>query len=129
QGQADISVVMSRIAARIFEDFQRTRFPSVIKVGAKKLTLVGGLNGSVDTAVSPEVAKESCDTLGARLPNDTELEILNAYGDWSGGVSLGEDVWALPTGKVFAPMLRNPSPIRDVSEVNATEFKYYCVKD
>ncbi len=129
QGQAAPSVVMSRIAARLFEDFQRTRFPSTIKVGSKNLTLIGGLNGSVDVAVSPAVAKRSCETLGARLPNDQELEILNGYGDWSGGVGLGEAVWALPTGKVYAPLLRNPSPIRDVSEVNATEFKYYCVRD
>lgn len=128
QGQADTSVVMSRIAAKMFEDFQRTKFPSTIKVGPTFLTLVGGLNGSVDAAVSPLVAKQSCETLNARLPNEFELEILNSYGSWSGGVSLGDSIWALPSGKVFAPHLRNPSPIRDVSEVNATEFNYYCVR-
>lgn len=127
-GQGPPSVVMSRIAARIFEDFQRTQFPSRIKVGAKMLTLVGGMNGSVDVAASPLIASQSCETLNARLPDEFELEILNAYGDWSGGVSLNENYWALPAGKVFVPLLRNPSPVREVWEVNATEFSYYCVK-
>lgn len=127
-GQGPPSVVMSRIAAKIFEDFQRTQFPSRIKVGQKILTLVGGMNGSVDVAASPLIASQSCETLNARLPDEFELEILNAYGDWSGGISLNENYWALPSGKVFAPMLRNPSPVREVWEVNATEFSYYCVK-
>lgn len=127
-GQGPPSVVMSRIAARIFEDFQRTQFPSRIKVGPKMLTLVGGMNGSVDVAASPLIASQSCETLNARLPDEFELEILNAYGDWSGGVSLNENYWALPAGKVFAPMLRNPSPVREVWEVNAAEFSYFCVK-
>lgn len=128
-GNGQPSVVMSQIASRIFEDFQRTQFPSVIKVGNKNLTLIGGMNGSVDRAASPAIAKASCETLEARLPNENELEILNAYGDWSGGISLNDSVWALPSGKVFAPMLRNPSPVREVWEVNATEFMYYCVRN
>ena len=128
-GQGPPGVVMSRIAARIFEDFQRTQFPSQIKVGAKMLTLVGGMNGSVDIAPSPQIAKQACETLNARLPDEFELDILNAYGDWSGGISLNQNYWALPSGKVFAPMLRNPSPVREVWEVNASEFSYYCVQD
>ena len=128
-GQGPLEVVMSRIAARIFEDFQRTQFPSQIKVGTKMLTLVGGLNASVDVAATPLIASQSCETLNARLPDEFELEILNAYGDWSGGVSLNENYWALPSGKVFAPMLRNPNPVHEVWEVNATEFSYYCVRN
>lgn len=128
-GNGKPEYVMSQIASKVFEDFQRTQFPSKIKVGTRTLTLVGGLNGSVDTAPTPQIAKESCATLDARLPEANELELISAYGDWSGGVSLGNAVWALPSGKVFAPTLRNPSPIREKWEVNATEFKYYCVRD
>ncbi len=128
-GQGPPSVVMSRIAAKIFEDFQRTQFPSKIKVGNKMLTLIGGMNGSVDMAATPEIAIQSCLTLNARLPNEFELDILNAYGDWSGGISLNDKYWALPSGKVFAPMLRNPSPVREVWEVNADSYSYYCVQD
>ncbi|MEK6628803.1 MAG: hypothetical protein AABY53_09265 [Bdellovibrionota bacterium] len=128
-GHGQPHIVMSQIASKIFEDFQRTQFPSVVKVGNKTLTLIGGMNGSVDVAASPEIAKQSCETLNARLPEANELELLNTYGDWSGGVSLGHSVWALPSGKVFAPTLRNPSPIRKKSEVNATKFNYYCVQN
>lgn len=128
-GHGEPHIVMSQIASKIFEDFQRTKFPSVIKVGDMTLTLIGGMNGSVDFASSPEIAKQSCETLNARLPESSELELLNAYGDWSGGVSLGHNVWALPSGKVYAPTLRNPSPVRKKSEVNATKFYYYCVQN
>ncbi|MEQ1722482.1 MAG: hypothetical protein ABL930_04855 [Pseudobdellovibrio sp.] len=128
-GQGQPSVVMSQIASKIFEEFQRTQFPSEIKVGKKILKLVGGMNGSVDRTPSVKIAIQACETLEARLPNEFELEILNTYGDWSGGVSLNDQVWALPNGMVFAPMLRNPTPVRQPWEVNATEFLYYCVKD
>ncbi len=128
-GHGPPGVVMSQIAARLFEDFQRTQFPSQVKVGAKILTLVGGMNSSVDVAASPLIANQACETLNARLPVEFELETLNAYGDWSGGVSLNQNYWVLPSGKVFAPMLRNPSPVREVWEVNASEFSYYCVQD
>lgn len=128
-GQGAPAVVMSQIASKMFEEFQRTQFPSQIKVGKKMLKLIGGMNGSVDRAPSTTIAKQACETLDARLPNEFELEILNTYGDWSGGVSLNDQVWALPSGKVFAPMLRNPSPVRETWEVNAQEFLYYCVQD
>lgn len=121
-------VVMSQIASQIFTQFQRTQFPSSIKVGNSILTLVGGLNSSVDKTISSLVAEQSCETLESRLPNQVELEILNSYGDWSGGVTLGDKVWAMSNGKVYAPLLRNPTPVRDERDVNADELFYYCVK-
>lgn len=128
-GQGQPSVVMSQIGSKMFVDFQRTQFPSKIKIGSKYVTLVGGMNGSVDVAASPAIAMQSCQTLNARLPDEFELETLNAYGDWSGGISLNQQYWALPSGKVFAPMLRNPSPVREVWEVNTSEYSYYCVQN
>ena len=119
---------MSKIASQIFTEFQRTKFPSTVKIGDKTLTLVGGLNGSVDRASSTLTAEESCEAKSARLPTQFELEILNGMGDWSGGVSLNHEVWALSDGKVYAPDLTLPSPVRNVWEVNVSEFLYYCVK-
>ena len=126
-GMGKPEYVMSQIAAEIFTQFQRTQFPSEIKVGASMLQLVGGLNGSVDKASSPKLALESCATLDARLPTQYELEILDGYGDWSGGVGLNDKTWAFGAGLIYAADLR-PYPIRDASEVNADEFLYYCVK-
>jgi hypothetical protein len=120
--------VMSKVASDIFTLFQRTQFPSQIKIGNKMLTLVGGLNGSVDRVPDPALAEEACATLDARLPTRLELEMLNNYGDWSGGISLNDKVWAMPGNKVFAPLLRNPTPVREKWEVNADEYLYYCVK-
>lgn len=127
-GQGPVQTVMSQIASRLFEDFQRTRFPSTLKVGKKTITLLGGMNGSVDKALSPKNAQKICETLDGRLPTADELEIINAYGDWSGGVSLAGTVWALPGNKVYAPHLMNPSPVREPWEVNEKEVSYFCVQ-
>lgn len=120
--------VMSTIASEIFTQFQRTRFPSKLKVGSKTIELVGGLNGSVDRVGAPEIAEEACKTLDARLPVLSEIEIINGYGDWSGGVGMNEETWAMANGKVFAARLRNPTPVREKWEVNADEYLYFCVR-
>ncbi len=120
--------VMSTIASEIFTQFQRTQFPSKIKIGNKQLTLIGGLNGSVDRVADPLFAEEACKTLEGRLPTHMELEMISSYGDWSGGVSVAEGIWAMPDGKVFSARLRNPSPVREKWEVNAEEYLYYCVR-
>ncbi len=122
------STVMSQIASQLYTDFQRTQFPSKLRIGSRTITLVGALNGSVGEVNNLRMADLACETLGARLPNATELDLIGAYGDWSGGVGLGNAVWALPNGKVFHPGLRNPSPVRNPNEVNARSFKYYCVR-
>lgn len=122
------STVMSKIASELYTEFQRTKFPSKLRIGNKTITLVGGLNGSVGEVNNLRMADLACETLGARLPNATELDLIGTYGDWSGGVGLGNSVWALPNGMVFHPGLRNPSPVRRPNEVNARTFKYYCVK-
>lgn len=128
-GQGQPAVVMSQIASRMFEDFQRTKFPSKLKVGNKTLTLLGAMNGSVEKTFSVKNAQRSCETLGGRLPTGTELEIINSYGDWNGGVSINEEIWALDRGYVYAPHLRNPTPIRSESEINPGDKSYYCVQD
>jgi hypothetical protein len=124
-----VDTVMSQIASEIFVRFQRTQFPSAVKVGANWLTLVGGFNNSVDHAPTSKIAEEACSTLDARLPTSSELEILNVYGDWSGGVSLNNKVWALSNGYVYVPYMRNPSPVRRQTEMTLSDdVLYYCVK-
>ena len=127
-GHGKPSVVMSQIASEIFSEFQRTQFPSEIKVGNKILTLIGGLSGSVDTAINTATAERSCETLDARLPTQTELEILDGYGDWSGGVGFNDRVWAMSNGKVYASNLDSENPVRDEDGINVEELFYYCVK-
>lgn len=122
------STVMSIIASQVYTQFQRTEFPSTLQIGQNEITIVGALNGSVDEVSDLKVAELACETLAARLPEAHELELINAYGDWSGGVSYGDAVWALPGGMVFHPGLRNPSPIRNPWEVNTKSYKYYCIR-
>ncbi len=127
-GTGHPSTVMSIIASQLYTEFQRTQFPSTLRIGQGELTIIGGLSGSVDEVSDLKMAELACETLDARLPNAIELDLINAYGDWSGGVGLGNAVWALPNGKVFHPGLRNPSPVRNPWEVNQKTYKYYCVR-
>ena len=128
-GAGKVDIVMSQIASDIFVRFQRTQFPSVVRVGNKMLTLVGGFNNSVDQAPTSKIAQQSCETLDARLPTEMELEILNVYGDWSGGVSLNRKIWAMSNGYVYVPYMRNPSPVRSETSMNLSEgLLYYCVR-
>ena len=80
QGTGRVEIVMSQIASQVFEDFQRTQFPSVINVGSGSLTLLGGLNGDIDETSSPKIAQQICESMGARLPSELEYEIIDSYG-------------------------------------------------
>jgi hypothetical protein len=125
------SVVMSEIASRMFEDFQRTSFPSKVKIRNRTMTLLGAPNGSIGTANDPQRAQYACEDMGGRLPKERELESLSYLGDWNGGVSINRAVWAITYGnstRVYHPGLMNPSPVRRISEVNSRNIKYYCVK-
>ncbi|MBT3236944.1 MAG: hypothetical protein HN353_13395 [Bdellovibrionales bacterium] len=121
-------LVMSQIASDIFEDFQRTTFPTTIEIGSRRLTILGDLNGEIGTVNNPTRAEHACQVIGARLPNREELEFIDLMGDFNGGVSIGNSVWAMPNGYIYHPQLMNPTPVRRVSEVNTRTFLYYCIK-
>ena len=121
------STVMSQIASRFFEDYQRTKFPSKIRIGSKTLTLLGGFNGDIDRTSYLDQAEKMCETLGGRLPTAQEYKFINSYGSWSGGITLGHNVWAMKFPYVFVPYFEN-APQRTHSQVNASEFLYTCVR-
>jgi hypothetical protein len=116
------------VANRMFTAFQTTRFPSDVLLGSKRLTLVGTPAGPVTHTPTPADAEHACASMSARLPTAEEYEQLSMLGDWSGGVSLKHDIWALPGGKVLAPDLRNPSPVRSADEVRGQDLHFYCVR-
>ena len=126
QGRPDW--VMSVIAGKIFTHYQRTRFPSVIVMSGRSLSLVGAPGSPVGSAPTTKVAQKSCEAMGARLPTRGEYEFLSILGDWNGGVALGHRVWAMADEHVLAPDLRNPSPVRHPDEVNVDEVGYFCVR-
>lgn len=116
------------VASRMFTAFQSTRFPSTVMLGNKHLTLVGTPAGPVTHTPTPADGESACVAMSARLPTAEEYEQLSLLGDWSGGVSLKHDIWALSAGKVLAPDLRNPSPVRSADEVRGQELHFYCVR-
>jgi len=120
--------VMGAIGSQMFEYFQRTQFPTVVRMGAKSLTLMGAPGSPIGVAPSPAVAESACVFSQARLPLVEEYEFVSALGDWNGGVSLDHQLWALADSHILAPDLRNPSPVRHPEDVNSTEIYYYCVK-
>lgn len=116
------------VASRLFTAFQTTRFPSEVLIGSKKITLVGTPAGPVVHTPTPAEGERACAAMNARLPTADEYEQLSLLGDWSGGVSLKHDIWALAGGKVLAPYLRNPSPVRGADEVRGQDLHFYCVR-
>jgi hypothetical protein len=126
-GTGRTELVMSQIASRVFEDYQRTKFPARIKVGTKYITLLGGLNGNIDSTMYLDEAKKICETLGARLPTDREYKMINSYGSWSGGITLGRRIWAMNYPNVFVPYFQR-SPVRTFSQVNDKTYYYTCIK-
>lgn len=123
--------VMSKIANKIFVEFQGTKFPSKLKFRNRNITILGAPNGSIGISNDPYRAQQACEDIGGRLPKERELESISNLGDWNGGVSIRRDVWAISHGqspKVYHPGLMNPSPVRMLHEVNTRKIKYYCVR-
>jgi len=128
QAQGLPQSVMQNVAGQVFDYFQRTKFPSKVQVGNRTLELLGAPSMPVAHTAGPAAAERACSTMNARLPTVAELEYLAALGDYNGGVSLSNDVWVLPGGMVYAPELRNPSPIRTPDEVRGPDLHFYCVR-
>jgi hypothetical protein len=63
-----------------------------------------------------------------RLPTAEEYIFLSSLGDWSGGVTLRHEFWAMADALVMAPDLPDPSPVRTVEEIRASEYHFYCVR-
>ena len=128
QGQGFPQSVMQGVAGQVFDYFQKTKFPSKVMVGNRSLELLGAPSMPVAHTAGPAAAARACSNMNARLPTVAELEYLAALGDYNGGVSLRSDVWALPDGKVYAPDLPNPSPVRSADEVRGPDLHFYCVR-
>ena len=116
------------VAAKLFQQFHATRFPAVVHVNGKPLTLVGAPGSPVSHAPTPALAEKACASVKARLPTWEEYEMLAMLGDWNGGVSLNHDVWTLAGGKVLSPNLRTPSPVRQPEEARGEDLHFYCVR-
>lgn len=129
QAQGFPEQVMRVIGQQVFETFQQTQFPSQLKIGQRRLELLGSPSGAVGRAPSPKSAELACKALNGRLPTEEEYEYLSNLGDWNGGVSCSRGkLWAMAANMVMAPDLPNPSPVRSVSEFPGQEFSYYCVR-
>lgn len=129
QAQGFPEQVMQSIGVQIFETFQRTQFPSKIKIGNQQLELVGSPGSGVGRAPSPRSAEMACKAVNARLPTEDEYDYLSNVGDWNGGVTCARGkLWAMANNKVMAPDLRNPSPVRSAAEFPGQDFSYYCVR-
>ena len=128
QGQGAPELVMQGIAGQVFEFFQKTQFPSKVKYGNGFVELLGAPGTPISHATSPENAEKSCAKMQGRLPTAEEYVFLSSLGDWSGGVTLRHEFWAMAEGMVMAPDLPNPSPVRKSEEIRVNEYHFYCVR-
>lgn len=128
QAQGLPQSVMQNVAGQVFDYFQKTKFPSKVTVANRSLELLGAPSMPVAHTAGPLAAERACANMNARLPSVAELEYLAALGDYNGGVSLRNDIWALAGGKIYAPDLPNPSPVRSADEVRGPDLHFYCVR-
>lgn len=123
------STVMSQIASRVFEKYQRTQFPSTIRIKNRKLQILGGLNTQIDSTPILSEARYFCESMDARLPTAQEYKYIDSYGSWSGGVSLGTNAWALKHNYVFyLPFVKNGSAAVPASRIDHRRYHYLCVR-
>lgn len=128
QATGHIQTVMSKLASRVFEKYQRTILPTFININNdQKLEILGGANGDIAITKSLKQAQIICDSLKARLPTLKEYEMINALGSWSGGISLGEKAWALNYPNVY---LYNAyrSGIVNIQFLKPQDIYYVCVR-
>ena len=116
------------LAGMLFRQFQGTRFPSQVNLKGISLTLLGAPGSPISHVPTPLMAEQACASMKARLPTWEEYEFVSILGDWNGGISLNNDVWSLPGGKVLSPTLRNPSPVRQPEEARGQDLHFYCVR-
>jgi len=128
QGQGLPQSVMQSLAGQVFEYFQRTKFPSRIAINKGALDVLGAPGAAFAHTPDAPAAERVCKQMSGRLPTAEELEYVNALGDWNGGITLRNDIWALANNMVYAPDLRNPSPVRTADEVRGQPIHFYCVR-
>ena len=128
QGQGLPQSVMQSLAGQVFEYFQRTKFPSRIAINKRALDVLGAPGAAFAHTPDAPAAERVCKQMSGRLPTAEELEYVNALGDWNGGITLRNDIWALANNMVYAPDLRNPSPVRTADEVRGQAIHFYCVR-
>ena len=128
QGQGLPQSVMQSLAGQVFEYFQRTKFPSRISINKGALDVLGAPGAAFAHTPDAPAAERVCKQMSGRLPTAEELEYVNALGDWNGGITLRNDIWALANNMVYAPDLRNPSPVRTADEVRGQPIHFYCVR-
>jgi hypothetical protein len=128
QSQGAPELVMQGMAGQVFEYFQKTRFPSKVKYPGGHVELLGAPGSPISHATSPTNAEKSCQAMQGRLPTAEEYIFLSSLGDWSGGVTLRHEFWAMADALVMAPDLPDPSPVRTVEEIRASEYHFYCVR-
>jgi len=128
QGQGLPQSVMHALAGQIFEYFQRTKFPSKVAMGKGTLEVLGAPGAAFAHTPDTPSAERVCKQMSGRLPTAEELEYVNALGDWNGGITLRNDIWALQNNVVYAPDLPNPSPVRKADEIRGQQIHFYCVR-
>ena len=128
QGQGLPQSVMQSLAGQVFEYFQRTKFPSKVSMGKGSLEVLGAPGAAFAHTPDTASAERVCKQMTGRLPTAQELEYVNALGDWNGGITLRNDIWALQNNMVYAPDLPNPSPVRTADEIRGQAIHFYCVR-
>lgn len=142
--------VTNQIAGKLFDHFQKTRFPSTIKnADGSKLTIIGTPSNNLRKKVRWAVGDSSCKNSGGRLPTADEIRVIHSYGDYAGGITIDNHNFPGHKGDltflIHEPnsayinydddivendvfIIKNDQAVKNISQLNAKTHYFFCVK-
>jgi len=127
--------VMVKLANQLFDEVQKTKFPTEINLAGRRLTLLDQNFIYVYTTAPMHhlwlQARAVCEYQGGRLPSSRELTTLAALGVYRGGIDARAMTrefyyWALEDMTVY---VAQGARVVSTSNLNPTEFlQYLCVR-
>ena len=121
------------LANQLFHHFHKTRFPTTLRIGSKKIEMIehGTIHAPARQAINSMYfsAKDICEYQGAKLISKRDFDVVRARGIYQGGVSMGTStmkpnyLWAVDYNRVFRPNFYSP-----INLERAYSLDYICVK-
>lgn len=137
------------VARKLFDHFQKTKFPSTIKnADGSKLTIIGTPSNSLHKKVRWTAGDSACKKNGGRLPTADEIRAIHSYGDYAGGITIDnhnfpgykDDLTFLVNESNSAYLnhdddivenniiIKNDQAVKNISQLNAKTHYFFCVK-
>lgn len=118
------------LAAKLFDFFHKTQFPSRInRDDGSKIVVLGTPTGDLNIKARCEDAALDCQHMGGRLPTTRELEEVHRWGRYNGGIEVDmHNIYCLAQpGYAYVAYFERYRE-QPIKLLNDTLFHYFCIK-